>query len=159
MLDGLLDDILKDSPKRGEIRPDSPRIRPPQSLGITELSPNSPNSPSTNVLSGENRRHRFGVKPEDRAAILRWLVYIGETDEAVIDEVLQYCASTPEALAYYLRRAEEAPERQVQCRHCHHSDCFNAHGSSAGFCHAGVQPSGVCFWAETVHPCDRYQPV
>jgi hypothetical protein len=52
MLDGILDDILGNSPKRGEIRPDSPAVRPAQSRVITELSPNSPNSPG---LLGEDR--------------------------------------------------------------------------------------------------------
>lgn len=56
MLDGILDDILIVSPKPGEIRPDSPRVRPAGSLDIPEFSPNSPNSPSVDVL-GEDRRH------------------------------------------------------------------------------------------------------
>lgn len=51
MLDGILDDILGDSPKRGEFRPNSPRIRPAESLDIPELSPNSPD------LLGEDRHY------------------------------------------------------------------------------------------------------
>jgi hypothetical protein len=54
MLDGILDDILGDSPKRGEIRPDSPTVRPAQSLDIPELSPLSPLSPD---LPGEDRHY------------------------------------------------------------------------------------------------------
>jgi hypothetical protein len=56
MLDGMLDDILGDSPKRGEIRPDSPAVRPGESLDIPELSPNSPNSPGLEIW-GEDRHH------------------------------------------------------------------------------------------------------
>ena len=53
-----------------------------------------------------NDDHRPRLNPKDRAAILRWLHFIGETDQAMIDDVLDYCASNPEALAYYLKRAE-----------------------------------------------------
>ncbi|MEC4749077.1 hypothetical protein [Methylomicrobium sp. Wu6] len=55
MLDGILDDILKKSLDAGEIRPNSPAIRPSQCLGITELSPNSPNSPGTNAFCDDDR--------------------------------------------------------------------------------------------------------
>ena len=104
MLDGILDDILGDSPKRGEIRPDSPFFRPAQTRVITELSPDSPDSPT---------RH-------EKTAILRWLHSIGETDQALIDDVLDYCASNPEALSYYLKRAEEVPlpDDRHHCREC-----------------------------------------
>lgn len=112
MLDGILDDILDDSPKRGEIRPNSPAIRPAQTRVITEFSPNSPNSPGSNA----------------KTAIVRWLHFIGETDRAIIDDVLDYCASNQDALAYYLKRAEEVPEDDR--RHCR--ECRNL--NSGGYC-------------------------
>ncbi len=113
MLDGILDDILDDSPKRGEIRPNSPAIRPSQTRVITEFSPNSPNSPGSNA----------------KTAIVRWLHSIGETDQALIDDVLDYCASNPEALSYYLKRAEEVPlpDDRHHCREC-------LHLNSGGYC-------------------------
>ncbi|MGZ8910686.1 MAG: hypothetical protein ACXW09_11930 [Methylococcaceae bacterium] len=60
-----------------------------------------------------------GIEP-DKPAILRWLHSIGETDHAVIDDVLHYCASNPEALAYYLKRAGEVPppDDRHHCREC-----------------------------------------
>jgi hypothetical protein len=53
MLDGLLDDILQPSTDRGEFRPDSPAIRPAESLDITGFSPHSPNSPGLNALDDD----------------------------------------------------------------------------------------------------------
>ncbi|MGZ8194568.1 MAG: hypothetical protein ACXWTH_02975 [Methylosarcina sp.] len=65
---------------------------------------------------------------QDTTAVLRWLPSIGETDQAMIDDVLEYCACNPEALAYYLKRAEEVPydDRQY-CR-----ECLNL--NSRGYC-------------------------
>ena len=74
-----------------------------------------------------NDDHRPRLNPKDRAAILRWLHFIGETDQALIDDVLDYCASNPEALAYYLKRAEEVPEDDR--RHCR--ECLNLRN---GYC-------------------------
>lgn len=56
----------------------------------------------------------------DKTVILRWLHSIDETDEAAIQDILQYCASNPEALAYYLKRAEEIPPQDDRhhCREC-----------------------------------------
>ncbi|WP_020564618.1 hypothetical protein [Methylosarcina fibrata] len=107
MLDGILDDILGDSPKRGEIRPDSPFFRPAQTRVNTGLSPDSPNSPNSPTT-------------HDKTAILAWLHFIGETDQAMIDDVLDYCAGNPDALAYYLERAEEVPlpDDRHHCREC-----------------------------------------
>lgn len=60
------------------------------------------------------------LNPKHRTAIVRWLHSIGETDQALIDDVLDYCASNPEALAYYLKRAEEVPlpDDRHHCRDC-----------------------------------------
>ncbi|MGZ8095696.1 MAG: hypothetical protein ACXWUD_05560 [Methylosarcina sp.] len=49
------------------------------------------------------------LNPKDRAAILRWLHYLGENSQPIIDNVLEYCATNPEALTYYLKRAMEIP--------------------------------------------------
>jgi hypothetical protein len=49
-----------------------------------------------------------------------WLHSIGETDQAMIDDVLDYCGSNQDALAYYLERAEEVPppDDRYHCREC-----------------------------------------
>ena len=67
-----------------------------------------------------NDDHRPRLNPKDKTAILRWLHFIGETDQAMIDDVLDYCAGNPEALAYYLKRAEEVPlpDDRHHCREC-----------------------------------------
>ncbi len=48
------------------------------------------------------------MNPKDEAKIRRWLGRIGETDEALIAGCLKQCRDDPEALAYYLKRSEEA---------------------------------------------------
>jgi len=68
-----------------------------------EVRPNSETS-----KTGDLNNHS-SVKPEDRAAILRWLHSIGETDQAVMDDVIEYCAGNPDAMAYYLKRACSCP--------------------------------------------------
>lgn len=69
------------------------------------------------------------LNPKHKAAIVRWLAHIGETDQAMIDDILDYCASNPEALAYYLGRAEEVPlpDDRHYCR-----ECLNL--NSRGYC-------------------------
>lgn len=48
-----------------------------------------------------------GLSHQDRAAILRWLTYINENSQPIIDDVLDYCSENPEALMYYLARSKE----------------------------------------------------
>lgn len=61
---------------------------------------------------------------EDRQRIRTWLDLIGETDPETIDEVLELCATKPDARAYYLRRSAEAtpepeaPEHWGELRPC-----------------------------------------
>jgi hypothetical protein len=47
------------------------------------------------------------LKPQDKAAILRWLTYIGENSQPIIDDVLDSCEKNKEALQYYLARTRE----------------------------------------------------
>ena len=42
-------------------------------------------------------------------AIRRWLAYIGETHQPIIEEVMEMIATDPAALAYYLTRSAEVP--------------------------------------------------
>jgi len=41
------------------------------------------------------------------AAIRRWLDFIGETHQPIIDDVMQMVATDPAALTYYLKRSRE----------------------------------------------------
>ena len=43
----------------------------------------------------------------DMAAIRLWLSHIGETDPAIIDEVLDKCRTDPDAMDYFAGRAGE----------------------------------------------------
>jgi hypothetical protein len=59
------------------------------------------------------------IAEADRQKILAWLYSIGETDQALIDDVLQYCTDNPEALAYYLERSKSVIEDDRHyCREC-----------------------------------------
>lgn len=58
---------------------------------------------------------------EEEAAIYRWLAYIGEHDEVMINEVLNKCRHNPEALSYVLREAMALPQavkEEDDRRHC-----------------------------------------
>ena len=48
------------------------------------------------------------ITNDQEAAILAWLAHIGETDPAIIAEVLASCRRDGEALAYFLGRAGES---------------------------------------------------
>ncbi|MGZ8095405.1 MAG: hypothetical protein ACXWTH_01715 [Methylosarcina sp.] len=55
----------------------------------------------------EKNKSADRLKPEDKAAILRWLTYINENSQPIIDDVLDCCVKNKEALQYYLARARE----------------------------------------------------
>jgi|CXWL01.1.fsa_nt_gi hypothetical protein len=96
------------------------------------------------------------LSADDRSSILSWLHYINEDDPEIIQEVLDKCANEPEALVYYLKRAEEVPVIHSQCKDCQHFKCFNQHGRGAGTCKAGVTPKGVTHWHSTEHLCNQF---
>lgn len=48
----------------------------------------------------------------DRERVLKWLAHIGETDQAVIDEVINQCRTDKEARAYYVGRSAEVPKHE-----------------------------------------------
>ncbi|MGZ5054443.1 MAG: hypothetical protein ACXWAT_05800 [Methylobacter sp.] len=43
----------------------------------------------------------------DQQKILAWFAHIGETDPIDITQTFELCRADPEALAYYLKRAQE----------------------------------------------------
>ncbi len=56
------------------------------------------------------------------------------------------------------RCADHAQKSEtITCKSCGHFQSFNNHGGGAGACRADVQPFGACWWADTVHECDKYQ--
>ena len=55
----------------------------------------------------------------DESTVRRWLAYIAETDPVLIAVCLNQCRTDPDALAYYLGRAEEVPaDDRRYCRQC-----------------------------------------
>ncbi len=101
----------------------------------------------------------------DRQKILFYLDSIGETDQALIDELLDRCRLDRNALAWVIDWADRTavnrqPGKVVSeshtCRNCQHFKSFNAHGGGAGICGAGVWLAGICRWADTCHPCGSY---
>ena len=70
------------------------------------------------------------IAEADRQKILSWLSHIGETDQAAVDDVIDYCASDPDALVYYLGRAGEVPQPPPDDRH-HCRECLNLRN---GYC-------------------------
>lgn len=47
----------------------------------------------------------------------------------------------------------------ITCKSCSHFRSFNEHGGGAGSCGAGVMPFGACWWADTVHECNRWHGI
>ena len=48
------------------------------------------------------------TRAEANRLVLAWLESIGETDQAIIDEVLQRCKEDADALAYFVWRGRQA---------------------------------------------------
>lgn len=61
------------------------------------------------------------------AAVLAWLARIGETDQAIVAEVLTQCEQAAHTLAYYLGRAGADPQIDDDRRCC--SQCLNLRGA------------------------------
>ena len=108
-----------------------------------------------------------GVLTEsDKQKISAWVHSLGGGEETIAEELthcLGQCRDYPEALAYFLKRAEgvgavTTPIALVQCGLCQNFTPHHQHGKGTGTCTAGVMPSGVCHWGETQHTCDGFKP-
>jgi len=44
----------------------------------------------------------------------------------------------------------------ITCKACSHFQSYHPHGGGAGACGAGAQPFGACWWADTVHECEKH---
>jgi hypothetical protein len=53
----------------------------------------------------------------DREKVLAWLKHIGETDQAIIDEIIFACKNDPEARAYYVKRSAEVNQFSDKIQH------------------------------------------
>jgi hypothetical protein len=132
-------------------------------------------SPASNLTQTQKeflKSHKAEIIHELKAAtlsetgrqkVLFYLDSIGETDQALIDELLERCRTDREALAWVLSWADkvrEKPHRSpawVTCRSCTHFKSFNKHGGGAGLCGVGVWTAGICRWSDDNHQCNKYQ--
>lgn len=111
----------------------------------------------------EAKNINSALSAADRQRILSYLDSINETDQVLIDELLERCRTDREALTWVLSWADkvrEKPHRSpawITCRDCANFKSYNAHGGGAGQCGAGVRSSGYCRWANDRHPCGEYQ--
>jgi hypothetical protein len=52
--------------------------------------------------------------------------------------------------------AKESLKSLFTCGTCTHFTPHHAHGKGSGSCDAGVKPSGICHWSETVTECNQH---
>lgn len=50
-------------------------------------------------------------RADNLAEVRAWLTYIGEDDEAIIDEVIGHCQDDADSMAYFLKRSHESKEK------------------------------------------------
>ncbi|MGZ4954399.1 MAG: hypothetical protein ACXV8Q_04730 [Methylobacter sp.] len=99
----------------------------------------------------------------DRQKILFYLDSIRETDQILIDELLERCRTHREALAWVLNLADKTRGKHrwsqawCTCRSCANFKSYNTHGGGAGQCSIGVWSAGICRWSDDRHQCDEYQ--
>jgi hypothetical protein len=103
----------------------------------------------------------------DKQKISAWVRSLGGSEETIAEELtdcLGQCRNDPEALAYFLKRAEEVgaistPIALVQCGNCNSFEPYHEHGKGSGFCNAGVQSAGLYHWSETKHQCAEFSAI
>jgi hypothetical protein len=101
LLDGLIDDILGDSPEQeANFAPFSPPFAHTETRDNQVFSPTSPDSPRS-------------PSPGEIATISAWLDAIRETDSDIRSDVINACHTAPWALAWYLARATEPHQYQA----------------------------------------------
>jgi hypothetical protein len=116
--------------------------------------------------TGEKLHEVARVFGDSEAAILRWLHFIGENSQPVIDEVLTKCRTDPAALEYYLRRAQEVPQSgdhataddRVTCDTCRHFQPNPINPAQGiGACTVGAGRTGPCLWPMARRWCGSHQ--
>jgi len=59
------------------------------------------------VLTTSELEINIGLSTEDEIKIRKWLIVIKETEQPIIDELLENCRTNPQLLAYCLELADE----------------------------------------------------
>ena len=116
------------------------------------------------TIVDELRAETPTLSAADRQRLLDYLAAMGERDQAMIDGLLAECAQDTGKLTWALQRADKVLTTQmlprlpmITCRTCLHFRSYYKHGGGAGRCAIDMQPSGVCWWADTEHECLRYK--
>ena len=78
---------------------------------------------------------------DQEAAVLAWLAQIGETDRAIVAEVLALCRHDDDAQAYYLSRVGADPQIDDDRRRC--SQCGNLRGAACIVAKPGMLVSAI----------------
>lgn len=105
---------------------------------------------------------KINLTPEHRKLLTDYMAAIGETDRALIDELLSQCSQSPEKLNWTLSWArsiikpKSKPDALVKCGNCSHWRGFHQHQKGAGACSGHVKPLGVCHWFDTPKECGQF---
>jgi len=181
-----MDDILNYSPtEKGEIRPDSPIVRPIKNGANKGLSPLSPLSPAVTLKTNSPRSPRRKAKDreslalgtfsaslllekrrvkEEDAAIRAWLDHIEETDPTIVQCVIDQCSRDAEAKAYFLDHAKQAniepqsellPSDSATCKTCKHFQRIDH--PHMGHCLGGERNSIALLWDDDARHCLEFE--
>ncbi|MGZ8159063.1 MAG: hypothetical protein ACXWT1_12635 [Methylobacter sp.] len=164
MLEGLFSQLAKPTPPIIKVPPVPSHKTQGESLqatndGAVPLVP--PVLPHTTKVETKNTNSTLTAA--DRQKLLDYMAAIGETDQALIDELLTKCTTDSVALIWALSWAEKvrvkplAPLALITCRNCTHFKSFNKHGGGAGLCCVGVWSAGYHRWSDTIHQCGNYR--
>ncbi|MCU7803803.1 MAG: hypothetical protein KZQ96_11445 [Candidatus Thiodiazotropha sp. (ex Lucinoma borealis)] len=96
---------------------------------------------------------------DEESNIRAWLVHIGETDPAIIAEVLDKCRNNLEARRYFLKRSVEVPvpvtfNHPVTCGDCNQSERINH--EHLGHCPKGEPEAVVGLWDTDQRFCEQF---
>lgn len=99
----------------------------------------------------------------DQQKLIDYMAAIGETDQGLIDGLLNRCVNDADYLKWILDWANKllSPSRRpktqtVSCRGCRYFKCLNAHGGGAGKCGIGARSAGYYNWSDDLHECSEY---
>lgn len=99
------------------------------------------------------------LSTDDESSIRAWLAHIEETLPEIIAEVLEQCRADPDALRYFLHRAEEVPKTALTSERVSCGDCASFHRTdhpNLGHCAEGEPEAIAGLWDSDKRYCGRY---
>lgn len=148
-------DTIKATGKVAAVNRWLPRIREEKTGILTALR-----QAVINVINiGSDETAIAQLSTDYESAIRTWLAYIEETNPDTITEVLNKCRSNPDALRYFLQRAEEVPEtvttnKRIICGVCIHFE--RTDHPHLGHCAKGEPEAIAGLWDTNHRYCERY---